>query len=52
MAVGERVEKVYNQILVPAGMGDVAIYTELGRFMISEPWPNYATPSPLCMPGR
>jgi diaminopimelate decarboxylase len=25
---------VYEQILVPAGMGDVAIYTELGRFMM------------------
>ena len=34
MAIGERVEKVYKQILVPAGMGDVAIFTELGRFML------------------
>ncbi|NLW66001.1 MAG: diaminopimelate decarboxylase [Clostridiales bacterium] len=32
--IGSRVEKVYNQILVPAGMGDVAIYTELGRYML------------------
>ena len=32
--IGERVEKVYNQILVPAGMGDVALFTELGRFML------------------
>ena len=23
-----------NEVLVPAGMGDVAIYTELGRFMM------------------
>lgn len=35
MAIGERVQKVYNQILVPAGMGDVSIYTELGRFMLA-----------------
>ncbi len=35
MAIGERVQKVYNQILVPAGMGDVALYTELGRFMLA-----------------
>ncbi len=34
MAIGERVEKVYKQILVPAGMGDIALYTELGRFML------------------
>ncbi len=34
LQIGEGVRKVYNQILVPAGMGDVAIYTELGRFML------------------
>lgn len=33
-AIGEGVRKVYEEILVPAGMGDVAIYTELGRFMM------------------
>ncbi len=32
--IGENVRKVYEEILVPAGMGDVAIYTELGRFMM------------------
>ncbi len=32
--IGARVQKVYNQILVPAGMGDVALCTELGRFML------------------
>ena len=32
--IGKGVEKVYNEILVPADMGDVAIYTELGRFMM------------------
>jgi diaminopimelate decarboxylase len=33
-AVGEGVRKVYEEVLVPAGMGDVAIFTELGRFMM------------------
>ena len=33
--IGRRVEEAYNRILVPAGMGDVAIYTELGRFMLA-----------------
>ena len=33
-AIGEGVHKVYDEILVPAGMGDVAIYTEMGRFMM------------------
>ena len=32
--IGERVEKVYNQILIPAGMDDIALYTELGRFIL------------------
>lgn len=34
MAIGEGVRKVYEEILTPAGMGDVAIYTEMGRFMM------------------
>ena len=34
-AIGEGVRKVYEEVLVPAGMGDVAIYTELGRFMMA-----------------
>lgn len=33
-AIGEGVRKVYEQVLIPAGMGDVAIYTELGRYML------------------
>ena len=33
-AIGEGVRKVYEEILVPAGMGDVAIFTELGRWML------------------
>lgn len=32
--IGEGVRKVYEEVLVPAGMGDVALYTELGRFMM------------------
>ena len=32
--IGEGVRKIYEEVLVPAGMGDVAIYTELGRFMM------------------
>lgn len=32
--IGEGVRKVYEEILTPAGMGDVAIYTEMGRFMM------------------
>ena len=34
MAIGEGVRKAYEEILVPAGMDDVAIYTELGRYML------------------
>ena len=30
--IGEGVRKVYEEILVPAGMGDVALCTEMGRF--------------------
>lgn len=33
-AIGQGVKKAYEEVLVPAGMGDVAIYTELGRFMM------------------
>ncbi|MDD6810637.1 MAG: diaminopimelate decarboxylase [Lachnospiraceae bacterium] len=32
--IGEGVRKVYEEVLVPAGMGEVAIYTEMGRFMM------------------
>ena len=35
LTIGEGVRKVYEEILVPAGMGDVALYTELGRFMLA-----------------
>ncbi len=33
-AIGEGVRRKYEEILVPAGMGDVAIYSELGRFLL------------------
>ena len=32
--IGEGVRKKFEEILVPAGMGDVSIFTELGRFML------------------
>ena len=32
MAIGEGVRKKFEEILVPAGMGDVAIFSEMGRF--------------------
>ena len=33
--IGDGVRRAYEEILVPAGMGDVAIFTELGRFMLA-----------------
>ncbi len=33
-AIGQGVKEQFEKILVPAGMGDVAIYTEMGRFMM------------------
>jgi len=33
--IGEGVRRAYEEILIPAGMGDVALYTELGRFMLA-----------------
>ena len=33
-AIGEGVRKAYEEILVPAGMGDICIFTEMGRFMM------------------
>lgn len=35
LAIGKRVENVYNEILVPAGLGNVRIFTELGRFVLA-----------------
>ena len=34
LAIGEGVRRQYEEILVPAGMGDVALCTELGRFLL------------------
>ena len=33
--IGDGVRMRYEQIMTPAGMGNVAIYTELGRFMLA-----------------
>ena len=35
-AIGQGVRQAFEQVLLPAGMGNVAIYTELGRFMLAE----------------
>jgi diaminopimelate decarboxylase len=35
LKIGKAVHRVFDEVLVPAGMGDVAIYTELGRFMLA-----------------
>lgn len=34
MAIGEGVRQAFEEILVPAGLGNVAIFTEMGRFML------------------
>jgi len=31
--IGEGVRKVYEEVLTPAGMGDVSLFTEMGRFV-------------------
>ncbi len=33
--IGEKVREQFEKILVPAGLGDTAIFTELGRFMLA-----------------
>ena len=33
--IGEGVRKVFEEVLVPAGMGDVKLFTELGRYMLA-----------------
>ena len=35
MAIGDGVRQQYEQILTPAGMGDVKLFTEMGRFMLA-----------------
>lgn len=34
LAIGEGVRKAYEEVLTPAGLGNISIYTELGRFML------------------
>lgn len=33
--IGREVKTAFDEILVPAGMGDVCLFTELGRFMLA-----------------
>lgn len=33
--IGEGVHKAFDEILVPAGLGDVRLFTELGRYMLA-----------------
>ena len=33
--IGEGVHRVYDEILVPAGLGNIALFTELGRYMLA-----------------
>lgn len=35
LVIGEGVHEVYDEVLVPADMGDVKLFTELGRFMLA-----------------
>ncbi len=35
MLIGDEVRKAFEDIMIPAGMGDVSIFTELGRFMLA-----------------
>ncbi len=35
LAIGEGVKKAFEETLVPNGLGDIAIFTELGRFMLA-----------------
>lgn len=35
IAIGEGVRKAFEEVLVPAGMGNVRLYTEMGRYMLA-----------------
>ena len=35
LKIGEGVHKVFDEVLVPAGLGDISLFTELGRFMLA-----------------
>lgn len=34
-AIGEGVHRVFDEVLVPHGLGDIRIFTEMGRFMLA-----------------
>lgn len=34
MVIGDGVRRAFEEILVPAGMGDISIYSEMGRFIL------------------
>ena len=35
MEIGEGVRRAYEEVLVPAGMGNIRLYTEMGRYMLA-----------------
>lgn len=35
LEIGEGVHRVYDEILVPAGLGEIKIFSEMGRFMLA-----------------
>lgn len=35
MLIGDEVRKAFEEVMIPAGLGNVAIFTELGRFMLA-----------------
>lgn len=35
MEIGEGVRRAYEEVLIPAGMGNVRLYTEMGRYMLA-----------------
>lgn len=35
MEIGEGVRRAYEEVLVPAGLGNVRLYTEMGRYMLA-----------------
>ena len=35
LAIGEGVHRAFDEILVPAGLSDVRVFTEMGRFMLA-----------------
>lgn len=36
IGIGQAVKQAYDEILVPNGLGEIAIYTELGRYMLAK----------------